>query len=264
MERGIPLGCLGLLVGYAAVQRFQLTWRAWLFAAGVLILWLALASPLDELGDDYLFSAHMVQHLLLLQVVPPLLLMGLPAPLMRRALHWPPAARVERVLSRPVLAWTLAMGTLWLWHLPALYNFALDHEGVHVIQHLSFLVTATIYFWPVCATLPEARLQPLQMVAYLFTAAAANMLLGILLTFAPVGLYPHYLHPDDELHILPLLQGQWGLTPEIDQQIGGLVMWIAGNLVYFALILWRLAWWMEERDDEPAMATEKTSPAAPE
>lgn len=251
-EPSIWLGCTALLGGYLAVLRFRLGRRALLFVAGVLALLLALVSPLDTLGDTYLFSAHMVQHLLLVLVTPPLMLLGLPADPVRQWLRQPALNRLERFLGRAGVAWLLGAGTLWLWHIPAFYNASLAHLDVHIAMHLSFLITATIFWWLVAGPLPERRLSPLAAVAYLFTAGVANTVLGIILTFAPPGLYPAYLHPFDTLGILSLLREQWGLTPAVDQQLGGLLMWIPGGLIYLGTIVGLLVHWLNEAPAEEA------------
>jgi cytochrome c oxidase assembly factor CtaG len=255
--------CAVLLLAYLAADHYRLTWRTAAFAGGLCVILLALESPIDLLGDEYLFSIHMLQHLLLILIVPPLLLAGLPPRWLRQLLDWAPAGRLEAILGRPGVAWTLGMGTLWAWHLPVLYNAALRDEAIHLIEHLTFLVSATIFWWPVIAQpqepwytaqhVPSHARQHLAypgMAIYLFTAAIANATLGIILTFAPVGLYPAYLHPADTLGILPLIRGVWGLTPQADQQLGGLLMWIPGGLVFLCAILGVLARWYSLPDDD--------------
>jgi putative membrane protein len=239
----VLLGCAVLVVAYLRALRFRWFSVTPLFLAGVLLLLIALLSPVHTLGDSYLFSAHMLQHLLLLLVVPPLLLLGIPAPPIGRALHVPAMRSVERVLGQPLVAWILGIGAMWAWHLPALYNAALGNQGVHIAEHLCFLVTATIFWWPVVVPAPWSRLAPFAALLYLFAAAAASSLLGIILTFAPPGLYPAYLQPADRLGILPLLREGWGLTPAVDQQLGGLLMWIPGSLVYLGAMIGGLARW---------------------
>ena len=230
-------GCLLLLLLYLAASRpLSPSHAAW-YAAGVLVLFFALVSPLDALGDDYLFSAHMIQHLLLVLVAAPLLLLGIPRTLAARLLERPWLAWLEGKLSRPPVAWLLGIGTLWIWHLPVLYNATLASENIHITEHLSFIVTGVIFWWPVLCPLADHRLQPGPAIIYIFSAGVANTILGIILTFVPVGLYPRYLHPEDELGALYLIRHGWGLSAAADQQLGGLFMWVGGGLVFLVAIL---------------------------
>jgi putative membrane protein len=250
----VLLGCAALLIGYGAALRLRFTSRAALYVGGLLLLLVALLSPLHELGDRYLFSAHMLQHLLLLLLVPPLLLLGLPPALIRSALRWPPLRKIERSLGQPLVAWTIGNGTMWLWHLPALYDAALTYEAIHIVEHLCFLVSATLFWWPVIVPDEAARLQPLAALLYLFAAMIASGLLGMILTFAAPGLYPAYLNPPDPFNLLPLIRGSWGLTPPVDQQLGGLLMWVPGSFVYlFAILITLARWYSGPDEDEPGM-----------
>jgi putative membrane protein len=263
-DPSVWVGCAALIGVYlAAVRSYIDNKRAILFIAGVLIMWFALESPLDELGDTYLFSAHMAQHLLLILAVPPLLLMGLPRRLAVRILDWPPADRIEQILSRPLLAWLLGIGTVWIWHIPVLYNATLHDEYIHILEHTDFLVTSTILWWPVLSPVMERRLSPLSTIAYLFAAMAASSVLGIILTFTPPGLYD-YLHPVDTLGALPLIRQGWGLTPEVDQEIGGLLMWVPSGLVYLSGILSALGRWYNEPEEDVYQEHESAKPSIPE
>jgi putative membrane protein len=248
-DPSIVIGCAGLLAAYLALNRGDLARALW-FVGGVFIMFIALVSPLDALGDNYLFSAHMVQHMLLILVVPPLLILGLPPRLVERALAMRGAARIEGILRQPALAWTIGVGVEWLWHLPALYNAALGSESIHVVEHLCFLVAATIFWWPIFAPLERCRLAPLIAMLYLAAAAVAGSLLGILLTFAAPGLYPAYLKPNDTYGILSIIRDGWGLTPAVDQQLGGLLMWVPGGAVFLIAIVAVMARWYA--DDEIA------------
>jgi cytochrome c oxidase assembly factor CtaG len=242
-DPSVILGCAALMIGYLFVVRFRSPRRALIFASGVLILLLALVSPLDTLADDYLFSAHMVQHLLLILVVPPLLLLGIPESTAKAALKYRFVERCEQTLGRPAIAWSLGVGTLWLWHAPSLYNAALDNEWLHIIEHLSFLITSVIFWWPVLAPTSERRLSPLMVLVYLMPAGVANTLLGIVLAYSPGILYPAYLHPSDTLGILHLLRDDWGLSAKDDQTLGGLLMWFPGSFVYLGVIFTILLCW---------------------
>jgi cytochrome c oxidase assembly factor CtaG len=247
----IIAGILILALGYAGLARLHFTRRSLLYYAAILVLLLALVSPLDALSDDYLFSAHMLQHLILILIVAPLFLLGIPPQWWSRLLEWKLADRVEKILSQPVLSWILGMGTLWIWHLPVLYNLALAHENIHTLEHLSFLGTAVIFWWPVTVQpIERRRLGYSGMLIYLFAGALANTVLGIILTFAPVGLYPEYLHPEDTYHILSIIRGSWELDPQSDQQLGGLLMWVPGGLFFLGAILSVLARWFNEPEDD--------------
>ncbi len=159
-EPSVIVGCAALMLVYFLALRFKFPKVACCFVAGLIILLLALVSPLDTLGDTYLFSAHMLQHILLILVVPPLLLLGVPAGLANKLLHYPLVGTLERGLSKPILAWTIGVGTMWIWHWPPLYNAALANQPVHVVEHLMFLVSAVIFWWPVLDPVEEARLAP--------------------------------------------------------------------------------------------------------
>jgi cytochrome c oxidase assembly factor CtaG len=269
-EPTVLVGCAALAAGYVVVARPPGI-RAVSFMAGVLTLLLALISPLDALGDTYLFSAHMLQHVLLILVVPPLLLLGIPPRMAARALRWEPASRAERVLGQPVLAWLVAIGTLWAWHAPALYDAALANEALHVVQHLCFLVTSTIFWWVVIAPVPERRrLNLLGSTAYLLLTSLASSLLGVILTFAPPGLYPAYLHPAGAPGIVALVRQGWGFSAAVDQQVGGLIMWVGNSPIYVVACLAALARWYREPEpdsalvyDEPDMQTVAHLPVAP-
>ncbi len=203
------------------------------FAAGWLALVVALVSPLDALGSE-LFSAHMVQHEVLMIVAAPLLVVGCPLaawawglPRAWRAaiggfFHHPAWRRPWQVVTAPVAAWALHAAALWGWHLPVLFDAALANEAVHAVQHAAFLFTALLFWW----SLVEADRRGRHGVALLslFTTFAHTGALGALLTLAGVPLYAPYFGTTS-VH---------GLTPLEDQQLGGLVMWIPSGLLYLA------------------------------
>jgi cytochrome c oxidase assembly factor CtaG len=235
-DLSVLIGCAALLLAYWLAHRDGLGRAGW-FAAGVGVMLFALTSPLDVIGDEYLFSAHMIQHLLLVLAVPPLLLLGISPEFARRVTGYGPFAAIEHVLGNPVVAWSAGIGMLTVWHIPALFDAALNNEYVHILEHLCFMITGTIFWWPILAPLPQCRLAPLWTQLYLLGGAMANSLLGIWLTFAPAAMYTPYLHPDDSLHVLKLLRSTWGFTPAADQQTGGLLMWVGGGLVFVAVMM---------------------------
>ena len=260
----VLVGCLAALLGYAAVCRNHSVrlsarrreaqterFRPVFFAAALIVLLLALESPLDILGDTYLFSAHMAQHLLLVEVVPSLLLLGIPSPWFRRLLDWRPAARLEQILSCAPVAWLIGTLTMWIWHAPLLYNAALASDQIHIGQHLMFLTAGVIFWWPVLAPTRTHRLASWAAAAYLASGALAGSVLGILLTFSPTDLYPAYTQPIDRLGILPLLRAQWGFTAGADHRLGGGLMWMVGGLVYLPAILLGVLRWLGAGDVTP-------------
>ena len=249
IDPSVAIGSIALLAAYVATHRDDLSRAPW-FVAGVAVLFVALESPLDALSDTYLFSAHMLQHLILVLVVPILLLLGFTRGFARRILAVPALANIEYVLATPAIAWTLGTATLWLWHAPILYNATLADENVHIFEHLCFLVTATIFWWPILAPVPNARMAPMPAILYLALGACASSLLAIALTFAKPGLYPAYLQPADSLGILATLRNDWGLTPAADQELGGVIMWVPGGMIYLAAIIGVLGRWYGEVEPE--------------
>jgi putative membrane protein len=244
-EPSVVAGCAALAIGCVAVARKDGRSRLPYFLAGVLLLLLDLVSPLDMLGDRYLFSAHIVQHFLLALVIPPLFLLGTPAWFAAAALERPLPRKLERTLGQPPVSWLLGVGTMLAWHIPILFNAALGNGGLHVVQHLTFLVSGTIFWWPILGPLANRRLPALPAISYLFGACVCCSLLGAFLTFGPAGLYPAYLNPEDDLGILPLLRDSWGLDPSSDQHLGGILMWVPGCFVYLSGILSTMVRWYE-------------------
>ena len=207
-----------------------------LFGSGVLLMLLTLIGPLDFLGDEYLFSAHMMEHILLYLAVPPFLLLGLPTGPVESLLSLEIAAKVEGFLRRPTVACLVAVGTMWLWHLPIIYNTALNNEAIHAVEHLSVLLSGMIFFWPIFTPLQSHRLSPVIGTVYIFIAMSANMILGILLTFSPLGYYPAYMRSSDD-SVFQLIRTVWKLDPQSDLNLGGMFMWIIGGLLYFVSLL---------------------------
>jgi putative membrane protein len=219
----VLLGGLYVYQGGLAAPRRQLA----SFVAAILVLGLALNGPLHDLSDYYLFSAHMAQHLVLTLVFPPLLLYGIPAwalrPLFQRSprLVFGIAARATRPLTAAVIFST----PITLWHFPQFYEAALRHHAVHIVQHLVFIASAVLMWWPILSPVPELPRAgyPTQLL-YLFLLGLPMSLAGALITLSTQVLYPFYL-------TAPRV---WGLSPIADQQLGGLLMWVVGTLALWA------------------------------
>lgn len=213
-------------------------WRAGAYLGGLASLFVALVSPVDAVGDA-LFSVHMTQHLLLMMVAAPLVVLGDPVTVTLWALPirwrrrigrgWRRARWLRTVwgaLTLAPVAWTLHVVTLWLWHAPSFYERALLSEPVHLFEHATFFVTALLFWWLLFA--PHGRSMRIGgKVAYLFAAMLQGTILGAVITFARHPWYWSYFGTTQA----------WGLTPLEDQQLAGLIMWIPAGLIYLAALI---------------------------
>jgi putative membrane protein len=197
------------------------------FYGGLAVIFFSLNGWLHDLSDWYLFSAHMVQHLLLTLLAPPLLIAGTPGWMLRPALQYRPVAAAARVLTAPKVCFATFNIVLAAWHLPDLYNTAMTNHNMHIVQHLMFMAAAVMLWWPILSPMPQLpRLSyPMQML-YLFLATMPMSVVAVYITYSSNLLYPAYAAAPRILGILPLE----------DQLIGGLIMWIPGGLLFFAVI----------------------------
>lgn len=228
----IVLGLSALLLAYVYAIRRETaharvevvrTWQVVCFGAALITIYVALASPLHDLSERYLFSAHMVQHLLLTMMVPPLLLVGTPGWMVRALVRRRPVFLIARWLTAPIMAFGLFNLVFALSHLPALYDLSLENHSFHIVEHLVFLATSVLMWWPILSPLPELpRLAyPLQML-YLFLQTIPGSAVGSLIALAEAPLYAVYAQA-------PRV---WGISALVDQQVGGLLMWV-GGAAYF-------------------------------
>ena len=249
-EPWVLITALLFLIVYGMASGFRFKRKTALFALGIVLMVTAVTSPLDYLGRNYLFSAHMIQHILLLLIVPLLLLLGTPESAARKALSIKPLGSVMRILGNPVIAWSLGLGSMWIWHMPSLHDTVLQNETLYITQQISFVLIGAIFWWPVFAPVEERRIEPLKSTLYLASACLGCTVLGILITFAGAGLYAAYLNPADPAGILPYLRNDLCLTPGVDQQIGGLTMWVPGCLIYLTASMITIAQWYGSADSE--------------
>ena len=200
--------------------------RIGVYLAGVLCLLIALEGPIHELSDKYLFSAHMVQHMLLIYAAPPLLLLGTPGWLLRPLLRLPGVLPVARALTKPIPALLLFNVIFSLYHIPLYYNAVVADHTLHIAAHLLFIALAAITWWPIVSPLPElpALNYPLRML-YVFAQTFSGFVVGSFVTNSRTLLYPFYA---DAPRV-------WGLSPLDDQKLGGLIMWVIGG-VYLLLV----------------------------
>jgi putative membrane protein len=224
--------------------------HVWLFAAGLAATGLALVSPLDALGA-VLFSAHMTQHLVLILVAAPLLVLGRPLlPLLwalpeawrRRIGRWWAAGPVARTVlaasTLPSVVWVAHAAALGFWHVPAFYGRALNHESIHAIEHASFLLTAFAFWWVVFQPTGRRRLGYGAAVIYVSALATVMGVFSAVLTFARAPWYVEHVRG----------MAVWGLTALEDQQLAGLIMWVPASLVYLAAAAFCFVRWLEIDD----------------
>ena len=208
------------------------------FTGGMAIMLVSLQGPLHELSDYYLFSAHMVQHLGVMLVMPPFLLYGTPDWMLRPLFRWSPVLRIARILSLPLVAFALNNVIFGAWHFPGPYDLMMRNHDVHVAMHLMIMATGAIMWWPVMSPLPELPriAAPLQMV-YLFVLGIPMMVVAALITFADTALYTWYAAAP---RIFPL-------NVLDDQRLGGVIMWVPGALVlWLAITLVYFRWTRRE------------------
>jgi len=212
------------------------------FLLGVSIMFLALVSPLDELGDSYLFSAHMVQHLCLTVIGPPLMLIGTPAWFIQPIVRNKALFQVARFLTYPAIAFALYNIDFWLWHAPPLYNATLENQNIHILEHLTFIIFGILNWWPIFSPSPELlRLSIGGQILYLFLSGMPSVLLGAGLTFAPPLYAPYIAAPR-----------VWGISAATDQQLGGLIMWVPVNIIYIIIMSVLFLRWMQKKEAEQA------------
>jgi cytochrome c oxidase assembly factor CtaG len=225
--------------------------RGMVFGAGYCVLLVALVSPLHTLGED-LFSAHMVQHLLLTHVAAPLLLAANSMPVVLWALPERDRAAVGRwigherlirgplkLLTHPAIAWSLYLASQWLWHQPTAYQWALANRWVHYAEHLTFFGAAVLFWWPVVGAAPlGSPLSYPARILYAFLAWIPNSILGAGIALSPSVLYSHYA---ERARLM-------GVDAQSDQVLAGLIMWIPGDLLFLGILLLLLVAFLRQEE----------------
>jgi len=220
------------------------------FALGLLAI--VLESPIDALSNR-LLTAHMVQHLLLLLIAPPLLLLGKPIPVLvvgapRPLVRWLARGharrswfrRLTRLLTAPYFAWSAFIGNLLAWHLPVCYDAALGNDGVHHLEHLCFLVTGIMFWWVIVQPYPgRPRVAYGWRVLYILAAMVPGTLLGMVFIFSGTALYPFYA----------ALPRMWDMSVLIDQSFAGTIMMVGGDAVLVCAAIPMFAGMMERLEE---------------
>jgi cytochrome c oxidase assembly factor CtaG len=217
-----------------AVRRYAIpTLRRRAFDGALLIALVAIVSPLATLGLHYFLWAHLLQNVMLAEWAPALAVLGL-SPAVAAAMA---GKRVVAVLTNPLVALPLWLGTYAIWHLPALYDAALRHRLLLDLEHASYLVTGCLLWWPVFQDAPR-RLRAGAKAAYLFAAFVLASPLGLILALLPSPVYEFYEEA-------PRL---WGIDPLTDQQIGGVIMAVSEGILFFGLFAYFFVRFMAEED----------------
>jgi putative membrane protein len=210
---------------------------AW-FSLGIALILVALVSPLDRLGEERAFYLHMAQHLLLGDLAPLAIVLGLDRRLLRPLLAVRPV-RALRGLAHPLVALPLWAATLWGWHAPPLYEAALAHSGVHAIEHMMFFATGALAWAAVVEPLPgPAWLGTGQKAAYVLVMRTIGGTLGTVLIWSGHVFYPAYAAGER----------RWGLAPLTDQAIGGGLMFLEGGIVTLLAFSWLFLRWTREAE----------------
>jgi cytochrome c oxidase assembly factor CtaG len=250
-EPSVVIGCILLLAAYFVATRFKLNIKALSYTLGVLSIFIALTSPIDLLADHYLFSVHMLQHMMIGIIAPPLMLAGLPGSFVQSWLRFPLINKAERFLGYPPIALVAGIGTIWFWHLPYFYDLALRNESIHTFEHMMFIVTGFMLWWPVLNPIAERRLKPMMAIIYMGIASTLGMILGILFTISDTSFYSYYTNPEDELEgTLKLIREDWHLTPVDDQKLGGAIMWEPMGAIFLWVIMAAMIDWFKHSEHE--------------
>jgi len=213
------------------------TGRAWAWALGLVCVFVALQTPLNAVAEGRSLAAHMLQHVLLMSVAAPLLLVGLyprllvpvTRPLLPAMLHRRWSNGLLRLLSEPVVTFGVWLGVLYLWHVPAVYGLALNSEPWHIAEHLSLMVAGTLFWLPVIDPVVSFKpMPPLQRILYLGAGQVATAVLAAILVWWPDVIYMHYERGSQIL----------GMTPHVDQQVAGALMMVIDMIA----ALWATTW----------------------
>jgi cytochrome c oxidase assembly factor CtaG len=263
LDPQIVLGIFVLMAGYIlftgslndrrpdAAERVVTTRQRVSFILGCVLLFIALGPPMEDWAS-LLVSGHMVQHLIIMFLVPPLLLYGTPPWLLEPLTRWRVVDRLGYWLTRPVVTFFISTVVIVAWHLPALYDLSLRFEPLHALQHMTYLVAFLLVWWSVLGPLPAwPRATPLMQAVFVFALTLPGAIVGAFLTFGPVGYYPYYT----------TVPRMWGLDLGTDQQIAGLLMWVLGgalSLLLFTIIFLR---WANAEDRQELANRRPVTPA---
>ena len=220
-------------------------WRKLSFFSSLLVIFGSLNGPIHDLSDTYLFSAHMVQHLLLTMLMPPLMILGVPGWMLRPLLRNRVISRVARRVTKPITCFVIFNLVIAVWHLPIFYNAAMDNHNIHILEHLMFMAAAVLMWWPITSQLPELpRLSYPGQMLYCFLMILPMSIVAIYISMADQVLYPAY-------SAAPRVTS---LSPLEDQLLGGLIMWVPGGVIFMIIMTVVFFRWAARGEDDSASA----------
>lgn len=258
---GLLLGAVGY---YLALRRVKLvgrpapsSWQILCYYSGLLTVAIALLGPIDTFNDE-LFLLHMLQHLALMQVAAPLILLGRPVQLALKAISVKRSGPVLKTILRPRSVRTALIlitaplfatfaynANLVMWHIPRFYDGALQNETIHELEHLMFFGFALLFWWPIIDPVPRHhKMARHWAIAAVFVTMVVGIAIGAILTLSPSVIYPFYSGTENP----------WGLTPLVDQQIGGVIMWVGGGFLYLLILIGMLVSALGGFEDESTPA----------
>ena len=246
------LGALYLWVAHRVEDKPTSLQQGYFFS-GLLVMFASLNGPIHDLSDGYLFSAHMVQHLVLTLLMPPLLIAGVSGGMLRPALRNRATASIARFITRPVVCYVIFNVAIAAWHLPPLYNAAMASHDVHIVQHLMFMPAAVLMWWPLLSPLPELpRLAYPGQMLYSWLMTIPMSITAVYIAMADSVLYPAYASAPRIVSLSPLE----------DQLLGALIMWIPGGLVFYIIMTVIFFKWNARGEDSTAGAQVDWKPSA--
>jgi putative membrane protein len=228
-------------------------WRYLSFFSALIVVFVSLNGPIHDLSDTYLFSAHMVQHLLITMLFPPLLIVGIPGWMLRPMLSNRIVAAIARKITRPFACFAIFNLIIAGWHLPVFYNAAMDNHNIHILEHLMFMGGAVLMWWPLASQLPELpRLAYPGQMLYCFLMIFPMSIIAIYISMAEEILYPAY-------SAAPRISS---LSPMDDQLLGGLIMWVPGGVIFMLIMTVIFFRWAARGEDNAAAAQVDWKPRA--
>lgn len=234
---------------YLYMTGFQLQMRSLYFFAGLLIIIICSFSPLHFFGAYYLFSVHMLSHVLIILIASPLLVLGIQKENRFKNLFSSVSKRLAKYWA---VCWFCGIAIMWFWHIPSIFNqhFSMHRVSVMRLTTFTLLIGGVLFYWPVIGPYKKYRLGSLRSVLYLSTACIFCSLLGLIITFSHVGTFTPYLNITDTYGFLPLIRNEWKISVAADQQMAGLIMWVPCCVIYLSASMIILLKWFHRRNEQ--------------